>query len=161
MMNKENKITFQKAFTLIELLIVIAIIGILSSVVLVSSRSGVDKAKTASAITTMSSLLPELVTCADDNGKAIRAAVPTGNSTTGTYVCCISTSSDACVPNTPAAGHFVRWPDINTKTGYTYQAPTNTLSAGTYIFTATKGASPDLSTITCSYATNECTEVKS
>ncbi|MDD5464249.1 MAG: hypothetical protein PHP62_03810, partial [Candidatus Moranbacteria bacterium] len=116
-----------------------------TSIVMVSTGSSVDKSKTASAITTMSSLLPELVTCADDSGVGIISGAPTAGTTP---VCCATSACAAAM-----TGHNVTWPNINTKTGYTYGAPTGTLAAGTYQFTATKSGQP---TITCSYANNGC-----
>ncbi|MDD5397318.1 MAG: type II secretion system protein [Candidatus Moranbacteria bacterium] len=141
---KKNKIKFEKGFTLVELLTVIAIIGILASVVLVSMQGSVEKSKTASAITTLSSLLPELVTCADDNGIATSATPGAGN-----IVCC---NKSGCP--TVQSGHSVTWPAILAKTGYDYAGtPSGSLALGTYTFTATKSGQP---TITCSYADNGC-----
>ncbi|EKE19318.1 MAG: hypothetical protein ACD_9C00051G0008 [uncultured bacterium] len=144
-----------RGFTLVELMLVISIIGILAGVVLVSSGGGVEKSKRASAITTMSSILPELVICADDGGFGIITEAPT----TAVYVCCNAAS--AAVSSCNAAGearpgHTVKWPDIETKTGYTYQAPTNALSTGDYEFTATKDVNGITDTIRCRYAENGC-----
>ncbi|KKP97466.1 MAG: hypothetical protein US25_C0002G0011 [Candidatus Moranbacteria bacterium GW2011_GWE1_36_7] len=138
-----------------ELLTVIAIIGILAGVVMVSTQGSVNKSKTASAITTLSSVLPELVTCADDGGYGIDTVAPAATA----FVCCKNPAINIAACDTLGTdnltGHTVKWPDINTKTGYTYQAdPAGTLAAGDYVFKATKTDSP---TITCSYATNECT----
>lgn len=56
-----------KAFTLIELLIVIAIIGILASVILVSLSNSRDKAKQKSAYATLRSMQAALVDCIMQN----------------------------------------------------------------------------------------------
>lgn len=151
MIEIKNKIRFNKGFTLVELLIVIAIIGILSGVVLVSTGGAKDKAKRASVISTMSSILPELVTCQDDNGEAKNNAAPTATtpSTNNTYVCCTDNNCTAAM-----TGHIVKWPDISTKTGWKYAKPTGKIQDNTYQFTATNAANTD--TITCVYADNGC-----
>ncbi|MEI7890338.1 MAG: prepilin-type N-terminal cleavage/methylation domain-containing protein [bacterium] len=131
MLKKKNKI--KKGFTLVELLIVIAIIGILSGVVTVSLSGGKDKANTAAAITTLSSVLPELVTCQDDNGSISE----------------YNTASNICT----ASGHNVKWPSV-VKTGYAVTAGAVANPAiSSYTFTAAKPSNP---TITCDYAKNSC-----
>src|SRR3989344_2958488 len=65
-----------KGFTLIELLIVIAIIGILASITLVSLNSARNRANRASALASAASIMPELVTCADDGGFGMDAGAP-------------------------------------------------------------------------------------
>lgn len=145
-MKNKNKSMYKRGFTLVELLTVIAIIGILASVVMVSMQGGVDKSKKASAITTMSSILPELVTCADDSGIGIVSGPPTAGTTP---VCCATAACAAAM-----TGHNVTWPNIQAKTGYTYGTPSGSLLTGNYQYTATKSGQP---TITCKYADNECT----
>lgn len=154
MSNVKCQMLPRRGFTLVELLLVIAIIGILTSVVMVSSQGSIEKSKRASAITTMSSMLPELVTCADDNGVAIAVAT-----TTSTYACCkdtaAATSLLGCDTSAEAAtGHLSKWPNIVTKTGYDYAGnPTGTIAAGTYVFFAKKTGQ---NRIICDYAANEC-----
>ncbi|MFA6512227.1 MAG: type II secretion system protein [Patescibacteria group bacterium] len=65
--NPENK----KGFTLIELLIVIAIIGILSTIGLVQLNGGREKALNAKASTDARSLMNALMVFADDNNGAL------------------------------------------------------------------------------------------
>jgi len=58
----------QRGFTLIELLIVIAIIGVLSSVVLASLNSARTKAKDASVMSTMHSMMSQAAIYYDGTG---------------------------------------------------------------------------------------------
>ena len=133
-MKNKNKLQTKKAFTLMELLIVIAIIGILSGVVLVSTGSGVEKAKRASALTTAASILPELVACQDDGASVLAYA-------SGGKIC-----NDS--------GHSVTWPNVSAKTGYAFNAAAATnAQILTYTYTLTKTGQ---TTITCSYVTNDC-----
>ncbi len=137
----------KQGFTLVELLIVIAVIGILSSVVLVSSGGSIEKSKRASALTTAASVLPELVACQDDGGVAKSTAPAAGNP-----ICCTTTACTAAF-----AGHTnATWPDIAAKTGWIYTAPSGTLALGTYSYGLTKPGQIPV-TITCNYATNDCT----
>lgn len=132
-------------FTLVELLIVISIIGILSGVILVDSGSGVEKSRRASAVTTVTSVLTELATCADDGGE-----VKTGDITVGGNVCC---TTNACTAELP--GHTIDWPNINTSTGWSYKAggTSGDLASGDYIFTISKTGQTD---VVCDFANSVC-----
>ena len=56
------------AFTLIELMVAIAIIGILAAVVLVSMQSYAKKARSSRAMAQASSVIPQMVSCAGNGG---------------------------------------------------------------------------------------------
>lgn len=136
---QEKMLLIKKGFTLVELLTVIAIIGILSSIVLVSSSGSRDKAKRASALTTASSALPEIVTCQDDNG-TISAYSGVGGA--GAVICV-------------ATGHTTTWGSLGTTTGWTYSIPAKTnAEIGTMVYRL-RSSTGQLG-IMCDYAANTC-----
>lgn len=134
---------FRKGFTLIEMLTVIAIIAILSAVVLVSTQSAMTQSRKASALTSAESVLPELVTCQDDEGEAITGATPVALN----RICCEDTGCGSFV-----SGHSATWPEI--RNGWNYSNAAGLVSDGTYSFLLTNDAGTD--TITCSMAGNRC-----
>jgi prepilin-type N-terminal cleavage/methylation domain-containing protein len=67
--NKMKKIqNSRSAFTLIEIMVAIAIVGILAAVVLVSMNSFADKARTTRALAQASSVVPSMISCAGNGG---------------------------------------------------------------------------------------------
>ena len=91
-----------KAFTLIELMVTIAIIGILAAVVLVSLTSYGDKARGSAALQTALSIMPGAVEC------SIKSQVLTDPAS--------NIGKDIC------NGSDIKWPTLDTSStqGWTY-----------------------------------------
>ena len=137
MLDKKCEKENNKGFTLIELLIVIAIIGILSGIVVVSSSGAIEKSKRASALTTLASVLTEIVTCNDDDF-GINA---------------YDTSKLVCNDTGTPISHTIKWPDVS-KTGWSVTAAVATnAQIATYTYSAAKGGQTN---IVCDYASNSC-----
>lgn len=78
--------TIQKGFTLIELMIVVAIIGILAAVAIPAYQDYTARAQAAEAFSLMDGLKTGM---AEANGQDGSWAIPTGSVTTGKYVASI------------------------------------------------------------------------
>lgn len=136
-------------FTFIEILIVVSIIAIISSIVFVMLNNAKDKASRASALSTAKSALSELVNCQNDNGYADSDAI-----TAGQIICC-NASGSGCNSGDAKPGHTAAWPALTQGWGYGTGSdiPSGTLVAGNYIFKITKSGQ---TTISCSLASSDC-----
>jgi len=80
MLNKPVNKKISKGFSLAELLVVVAIIGILSSIVLVSLGDARARGRLGRAQTQMSSLHSHLIICINEE-KTLTSGTPTGGTT--------------------------------------------------------------------------------
>ncbi|WP_122082150.1 pilin [Vibrio coralliirubri] len=91
-MNNKSKRTNQKGFTLIELMIVVAVIGVLSAIAIPQYQKYVAKAEVASALATMTGIKTNVEAFAVENGE-----FPDGSSTN-------QTEADLGVPSSIPSG---------------------------------------------------------
>ncbi|MFM7461066.1 MAG: pilin [Burkholderiales bacterium] len=89
----------QQGFTLIELMIVVAIIGILAAVAIPAYQDYTAKAQTTEAINLMGGLKGPVVLSIEQNGLAAGCAAPSGAVTSGSNVSNIevTVSGTSCV----------------------------------------------------------------
>lgn len=130
---KQNK----QGFTLVELLLVMAIIGILAGVIMVGMGSSRKKARVTSALKTADSVLAEAAECYLKNGTFSGPTSPS----TGGGVICIGSSS--------------QWPELAKKCNY------NNFNAGAFTFDIVCNVSsnnPSGDVIQCNVGNASCTK---
>jgi prepilin-type N-terminal cleavage/methylation domain-containing protein len=98
MKHKTKKITV--GFTLIEIMIAIAIVGILASAVMVSAKSYGIKARSVKAQAQMAAVVPNMISCWGNGGKVIKP-----NSAGGNGICVFGT-------NVVADSNYGTWPSF-------------------------------------------------
>jgi prepilin-type N-terminal cleavage/methylation domain-containing protein len=131
----------KKAFTLIELLIVIAIIGILAATVMVSLGNARKKARQAAVQATLSSILPSIYMCFDAGVNVNAAATP------GTTAICTATGLTEVWPILNA-GSTTGWDWTGTQTG--------TATTGDFYIAASNGATATDNKVCCNSKLNSC-----
>jgi prepilin-type N-terminal cleavage/methylation domain-containing protein len=126
-------VTKKKGFTLVELLVAMAIIGILASAVMYSYVDSVKNARSSRAMAQASSAVTALVSCWGNAGAVNNPNVHGGN--------------DIC----NGKPGFGTWPDM-TQINYSYSSVTGTM-ANSFYFSVTGDSTI---TICCNSAMNSC-----
>jgi prepilin-type N-terminal cleavage/methylation domain-containing protein len=132
-----------KAFTLIEIMVAIAIVGILAATVLVSMSSFAAKARSSKALAQLSSAIPGMVSCWG-NGNVVKDTV------SGDKICRLSGMGGADIAS------YGLWPSLTGDlANYSYTASSFASSSGWYFY-AQSDASHDNVRICCNDIMKAC-----
>lgn len=134
-----------RGFTILELLMVVAMIAIVAAITIVYLNDARERTRRSSNLATLSSMMPEIVLCGDGGGFGYTDGVPVASVT---YIC-----QNVVSGNAPKGEHLILWPSL--VAGWVYSVPTGSLSNSDYVYTATKSGSGQ-APIVCSYATTSC-----
>jgi len=129
---KSKKMLKKKVgFTLIEIMVTIAIIGILAAVVMVSMSSYAKKARASRALAQASSVIPSMISCWGNGGT-------------------VNSSGQIC----SLGSGYGSWPTL--PSGYSFSGVTGTSSSSFYF-----SVTGESQTICCNSAMNSCGMVNS
>ncbi|MCX6766545.1 MAG: type II secretion system protein [Candidatus Moranbacteria bacterium] len=127
-LTQKNK---DKAFTLIEIMVAIAIVGILAAVILVSMNAYGAKARSSRAMAQASSALSAMASCWGNGGDVV----------SGTNICSIGSS-------------YGTWPTLPTGYSYSGNSITKAQSVNPWVFSVTNTESAP--TVCCNSKMNSC-----
>ena len=125
-----------KAFTLIEILVVIAIVGVLSAVVLVSMSSYGKKARASRVMAQASTVVPSIVRCWGNGGEVL--------SPSSVYIC-------------EKGSGYGSWPTLPSAYSFNNISNVSGVKKTSWYFTA----DGESQTICCNSAMNSCAVVDS
>lgn len=150
-----------KAFTLIEIMVAIAIIAIMAGVVLVSMKGFAAKGRSAKALGELSSAIPSMVSCKGNGYAADNIKSMTWSDEEGGNSICVTKNNGANTIGTAVSGYGF-WPKMEGDLAnykYVYYNHTNDDEKTPPIlwyFAANSGSTSDNVMICCNQTINGC-----